>query len=66
VHEVNSPLKVTVNGKPARVVNAIGWPETVGVYRVDFVVPARTLPAMAGVQLSAAWIPAPEHKFPVR
>lgn len=38
LHEVSSPVDVTVNGKDAKVVNKIGWPGTPDLYRVDFVV----------------------------
>ena len=65
-HEVNSPVAVTVNGKPATVVNKIGCPGLNNVYRVDFVVPDGTPPGMATLGLSAAWISAPEIRFPVR
>lgn len=66
LHEVNSPVEVTVNGREAKVVNKFGWPETTNVYRVDFVVPDGTAPGMAALSLSAAWISGPEVKIPVR
>jgi uncharacterized protein (TIGR03437 family) len=66
IHQVNSPVDVTVNGNVARVVNKIGWPTTHNVYRVDFVVPEGTPPGIANVGLTAAWIAGPEVKIPVR
>jgi hypothetical protein len=54
--QVNSPVDVTVNGSPAEVINAVGWPGTVGSYRVDFRMPGGSTAGMASVQLSAAWI----------
>ncbi len=66
LHVVNSPVDVTVNGRAAAVVNKIGWPATIDVYRVDFVVPEGTAPGMATVGLSAAWVNGPEVKIPVR
>ena len=54
---VNSPLDVSVNGKPAQVVNAIGWAGLVDTYRVDFQVPDGIPSGTAAVQLTAAWIP---------
>lgn len=38
-HVVNSPVDVTVNGKAAQVITALGWPGMNNVYRVDFRVP---------------------------
>jgi len=66
IHAVNSPVEVTVNGKAAQVVNAIGWPGMNNVYRVDFVVPDGTAAGMATLGLSVAWINGPEVKIPVR
>ena len=63
---VNSPVEATVNGKPTQTFNAVGWPETVGMYRVDFLMPANIKPGMASVSLSAAWINGPEVNIPVR
>ena len=54
--EVNSPVDVTVNGKPASVVVKVGWPTMTNVYRVDFVVPEGTAPGMASVVPTVAWI----------
>ena len=66
LHEVNSPVEVTVNGKDAKVINKYGWPATTNVYRVDFVVPDGTVAGMAILGLSVAWINGPEVKFPIR
>ena len=57
VQLVNSPVAVTVNGKPAEVINAIGWPGQVNTYRVDLRVPDATASGTAAIQLTAAWIP---------
>ncbi len=59
-------VAVTVNGKPAAVVNRIGWPTLNNVYRVDFVVPEGTTAGMATLGLSVAWISGPEAKISVR
>jgi len=66
LHEVSSPVGVTVNGKPAEVVNKIGWPTLNNVYRVDFVVPEGTAAGMAALGLSVAWINGLEVSIPVR
>jgi uncharacterized protein (TIGR03437 family) len=63
---VNSPLAVTVNGKPADVVIGIGWPGLVDTYRVDFRVPDGTAAGMAAIQLTAAWIPGSPVAIPVQ
>ena len=66
LQEVNSPVEVTVNGNPAEVINKIGWPKLVDIYRVDFRVPAETTPGAAAIQLSAAWIAGPSVSIPVQ
>ena len=64
--EVNSPLEVTVNGKPAGVVNKIGWPGTTDTYRVDIRVPDGIAPGMAALQVTAAFIPGLEVRVPLQ
>jgi hypothetical protein len=54
---VNSPVEVTVNGKPADVVGAVGYPGATDGYQVNFRVPPDTVKGPATIQLSAAWIP---------
>jgi uncharacterized protein (TIGR03437 family) len=54
---VNSPIEVTVNGKPAEVLAAVGFPGTVDRYQVNFRMPPDTAKGPATIQLSAAWIP---------
>jgi uncharacterized protein (TIGR03437 family) len=56
---VNSPVDITVNGRPAEVINSIGWPGLVDIYRIDFRVPAEAASGTAAIQISAAWIPSP-------
>jgi hypothetical protein len=62
---VNSPLEVTMNGKPAEVLGAIGLPGTVNGYQVNFRVPAGLAKGLTSVQLSAAWIAGAPVSFPV-
>ena len=66
LQQVNSPLAVSVNGKPADVINGIGWPGQVDTYRVDFRVPDGTAPGTASIQLTAAWIAGPSANVPVQ
>jgi len=54
---VNSPVAVTVNGKAAEVLGAVGYPGAVDGYQVNFRVPAGISPGVATIQISAAWIP---------
>jgi len=63
---VNSPVGVTVNGRPAGVVNAIGWPGLVDTYRVDFRVPDDIAAGTTGIQLTVAWIPGPVVSIPIQ
>lgn len=63
---VNSPVEVTMNARDGEVINAIGWPGTTDLYRVDFRVPSGLTPGMATIQLTAAWIPGPEVEIAVQ
>src|SRR5262245_50926139 len=47
---VNSPVAVTVNGKPAEVLGAVGYPGSVGSYQVNFRIPADTQKGTAAIQ----------------
>jgi uncharacterized protein (TIGR03437 family) len=53
---VNSSVDVIVNGKPAEVLAAVGYPGAVDGYQVNFRVPPDTAKGMATIQVSAAWI----------
>lgn len=66
LQEVNSPLEVTVNGKPADVLNKFGWPGTSDTYRVDIRVPDGTAPGMAALQVTAAFIAGRTVSIPVQ
>jgi uncharacterized protein (TIGR03437 family) len=66
LQRVNSPLAVSVNGKPADIINGIGWPGLVDTYRVDFRVPDGTTPGTAAIQLTAAWIAGPLLNIPIQ
>ena len=63
---VNSPVEITVNGKPAEVLAALGLPGAVDGYRVNFRVPPDAARGIATVQLSAAWIPGPAIKIAIQ
>lgn len=53
---VNSPITVTVNGKSAEVLAAVGYPGSADSYQVNFRVPADTAKGTAAIQVTAAWI----------
>jgi uncharacterized protein (TIGR03437 family) len=53
---VNSPIDVTVNGKSAEVLGAVGYPGAVDGYQVNFRVPPDMSAGAATIQISAAWI----------
>ena len=63
---VNSPVEVTVNGKPAEVTAAVGYPGAVNGYQVNFRLPADAASGLATIQLSAAWITGPEVRVAVQ
>jgi uncharacterized protein (TIGR03437 family) len=63
---VNSPLALTVNGNPAEVLYAGGYPGAVDRYQVNFKVPDGTAAGLAAVQLTSAWITGPEVKIAVQ
>lgn len=54
---VNSPIEVTVNGKSAEVLAAVGYPGAVDTYQVNFRVPPDIGSGTAAIQITAAWIP---------
>ena len=53
---VNSPVEVTVNGKAAEILGAVGYAGGVDGYQVNFRVPPDTGKGTASIQVSAAWI----------
>jgi uncharacterized protein (TIGR03437 family) len=63
---VNSPVGVTVNGKPAEVLAAVGYPGAVDGYQINFRVPDGATPGLASIQLTSAWIAGPSVNIPVR
>ena len=63
---VNSPVEVTVNGRPAEVLAAVGYPGAVDGYQVNFRVPPDTVRGVARIQLNVAWIAGSEVSIPVQ
>jgi hypothetical protein len=62
---VNSPIEILVNGSPAEVLAATGYPNSVDGYQVNFRVPDDTVSGPARLRLSAAWIFAPEVQIAI-
>jgi uncharacterized protein (TIGR03437 family) len=60
---INSPIDVTVNGKSAEVLGAVGYPGTDGIYQVNFRVPAGTGPGAAAI---TPWIPGAPVRIQVK
>jgi hypothetical protein len=63
---VNSPIQVFVNGTPAEVLYAIGYPGTIDQYQVSFRLPTGTSTGIASIQLTSAWVVGPEVRIAVR
>ena len=62
---VNSPVEIIVNGMPAEVLYAGGYPGTTNTYQVNFRLPSGITSGTVTLQLSAAWIAGSEVKIPV-
>jgi uncharacterized protein (TIGR03437 family) len=65
-YAVTSPVEVLVNGKPAEVLGAVGFPGSVDGYQVNFRVPPDVAKGAATVQVSAAWIASSPTTVPVQ
>jgi hypothetical protein len=63
---VNSPVEVTVNGKAAEVLSAVGFPGALDGYQVNFRVPPGTAKGPASIQVSVAWISGTAVSIPVQ
>jgi hypothetical protein len=57
---------VTVNGNPALVLGALGFPGDVDTYQLQFQVPSGTRSGGALLQVSAAWIAGPTVTIPIQ
>ena len=53
---VSAPVQVTVNGKAAEVIGAVGYPGAVDTYQVNFRLPPEIAKGSATIQVTAAWI----------
>jgi len=64
--EVNSPLGVTVDGRPAEILLSIGRPNTIDRFRVDIRVPEGTTSGLATLHLTTAWIAGPDMTIAIQ
>lgn len=63
---VNSPVQVIVNGAPADVIGAVGYPGSIDGYQVNFLMPADTEKGSAMIQITGAWIPSATVSIPIQ
>lgn len=63
---LSSPLRVLLNGTPADVLYAGGYPGTDDAYQVNFRMPTGITSGSATLQLITAWIPGKELRIAVR
>ncbi len=63
---VNSPVTVSVNGKAAEILSAVGYPGAVDAYQVNFRVPSDVASGAATIQITTAWIPGAPVNIPVQ
>jgi hypothetical protein len=63
---VNSPVQVIVNGNPAEVIGAVGYPGSMDGYQVNFRLSADIAKGAAAIQASAAWISSMPVSIPVQ
>ena len=63
---VNSPVEVAVNGNPAEVLYAGGYPGAVDRYQVNFRVPEGIASGAATIRLTSGFIPGSEVTLPIQ
>ncbi len=63
---VAAPVSVTVNGTPAEVLAAVGYPGATDGYQVNFRVPSGVASGQATLRVSSAWIFGPAVKIPIQ
>ena len=63
---VAATVEASVNARPAPCTNAVGWPETPDLYRVDLVVPGGLEGGKAALVLSRGYIAGIPYELPVR
>jgi uncharacterized protein (TIGR03437 family) len=66
LQHVNAPADVTVNGRAAEVIGAVGYPGAADAYQVNFRVPSDTEAGAATLRLRVAWIAGAEVRIPVQ
>ncbi len=62
----NSPVEVNVNGKPAEIMAAVGYPGAADGYQVNFRIPSDMVHGVATLQVISAWIAGPTVSIAVQ
>ena len=63
---VVAPVAVIINGIPAEVLSAVGYPGATDGYQVNFRVPSGIAAGTATLSVSAAWISGPDVKIAIQ
>ncbi len=63
---VNSPVEITIDGVPADIVSAEGYPGSVDLYQVQFTVPSSISSGKTTLQIAAAWLVSGAVKLPIQ
>jgi uncharacterized protein (TIGR03437 family) len=63
---VNSPVSTTANGVSAEILGAVGYPDGVSGYQVNFRLPSDSGTGAVAIQLSAAWLAGPPVSIAVQ
>ena len=63
---VNSPVDAAVNGIPAEVISANGYPGAVDVFQVNFRVPDDAQSGSATLRMTSGYIPGRDIKIPIQ
>jgi hypothetical protein len=62
---VNSPVSATLNGSPADILYAGGYPGSTAAYQINLRLPASARTGLAALQITTAWLPSPPVQIPV-
>jgi uncharacterized protein (TIGR03437 family) len=62
---VNSRVTATLNGSPAEVLYAGGYPGTTAAYQINLRLPPSAQPGVAALQITSAWQPSAPVQIPI-
>jgi hypothetical protein len=66
LQEVSSPVDAAVSALPAEVINKLGWPGEIDMYRIDVRIPEGLSPGTGALRFSVGFIPGPETTIALR